>query len=122
MSYDNANAEVRRELCQAGIAGAASAAMAKFLIFQKSKLKKVHALVTTAGTNAAAGFDVYVGTTSVGAVVFGTEVAGTVVRSALLDAAVPASSLIELRGLANSATAVVSVVLEYEVEHDAVKS
>lgn len=122
MAYDSPNASVRREINQAGIAGAAAAAMAKFHIFQKTVLKKVHWLVTTAGTNATAGFDVYVGTSSVGTVVFGTNTAGVVVRSALLNAEVPADSVIELRGKADSATAVGSVTLEHEVSPDAVAS
>jgi hypothetical protein len=122
MAYDSVNAEVRREVQQSGIAGAASATMAKFLFFQKSKLKKVHVLVTTAGTHASAGVDILVGTTSVGAVTIGTEAAGYVASSALLDAAIPASGVVEIKGKANSATAVVSVSIEHEVDHDAVKS
>lgn len=122
MAYDSPNFEVRREIAQAGIAGVASGAMAKFLVFQKTKLKKVHALITTAGTNAAAGFDIYVGTSSVGAITIGTDTAGVTKSSALLNASVPAMGVIELRGKADSATAVVSVVIEHEVEPDAAVS
>jgi hypothetical protein len=122
MSYDSANASVRRELTQAGIAGAASATMRKFAFFQKTKLKKVHLLVETAGTNVAAGVDILVGTNSVGAIVIGTDAANTFLSSAALDVDVPAGSFVELKGKANSATAVVCAVLEHEVAADAVQS
>lgn len=120
--YDNANSTVRREINQPNVAGAASASMAKFLIFQKSRLKKVHAMVVTAGTNASAGFDILVGTTSVGAITFGTDTAGTTYSSALLDADIPALGYVDIKGKANSATAVVSLDLELHVLPDAVQS
>lgn len=120
--YDSPNANVRRETQQSGIAGAASATMAKFLFFQKSKLKKVHLLITTAGTNASGGVDIYVGTASVGAITTGTDTAGTVLHSAALNTDVPANGTVELKGKANSATLAVSATLEYDVYHDAVQS
>lgn len=119
MTYDSPDYLIRRETRQSGVAGAASAAMAKFLFFQAAKLKAVHALVQTAGTNTDAGFDVYVGTNSVGAVVFGTNTAGSVVHSGALNAAVPDNGVVELKGKAASATAVVAVSLEYEVTNGA---
>lgn len=122
MAYDEANAQVRRELHTGNITGAASASMNKFMFFQAATLKKVHGLVATAGTNASAGIDIYVGTTSVGAVTFGTNTAGYTVSSSALDSSVPASGLVEIKGKANSATMVVSLSLEYEVLDDAVQS
>lgn len=122
MAYDSPNAEVRREVSQAGIAGADGANMAKFLFFQKTKLKKVHALITVMGTAAGAGIDILVGTESVGEIVIGTDAAGSVKSSALLNADVPANGVVSLDGKTDSATMKVSVVLEHEVEPDAAVS
>lgn len=118
-TYTDPNAQVRREINTGHITGAASASMAKFLMFQKTKLKKVHALVVTAGTNAAAAVDVYVGTTSVGSVTFGTDTAGSVLHSGAIDVDVPANGMIELKGAANSATLVGAFSIEHEVAFDA---
>jgi hypothetical protein len=122
MTYTAPNANVVREDRQANIAGAASATMAKFMFFAKTKLKKVHTLITTAGTNATAGVDIYVGTTSVGAITHGTDTANTVKSSSQLDVEVPAGSFVELRGKANSATLVISATLEHQPYHDATTS
>lgn len=120
--YNDANANVRREVNAPNIAGAASASMAKFLMFQKTRLKAVHALIVTAGTNDAAGVDIYVGTSSVGALTFGTNTAGTLLHAASINAAVPQNGTIEIKGKATSATMVGSFVLEHEVEFDADQS
>ena len=122
MAYDSANAEVRREIQTAAITGAASASMAKFHMFQATMLKAVHALVVTAGTNTAAGIDIYVGTSSVGSITFGTDTAGTVEHSGLIDADVPANGLIEFKGKATSSTMAAVYCIEHEVSPDAVVS
>lgn len=64
----------------------------------------------------------YVGTTSVGSLTLGTNTAGTLVNSGTLNAEVPANSVIELRGKANSATMVFAATLEMQVAHDAVRT
>jgi hypothetical protein len=120
--YDSPNATIRRELQTGHITGAAGASMQKFHFFQKARLKKVHAIVVTAGTNANAAVDVYVGTASVGSLAFGTNVADTVLHSAALDTEIPANGMVELKGAANSATLVGSFNIEYEVLHDAAQS
>ncbi len=120
--YNDANANIRREINTGHITGASSASMQKFLLFQKTKLKKVHALVVTAGTNTDAKVDVYVGTTSVGSLAFGTNTAGTLLHSAALDAAVPQNGTVELKGGATSATLVGAFAIEHEVEPDADQS
>lgn len=122
MSYDSPNAEVRRETTQRGVASAASAGFAKFFFFQRTKIKKVHWGVETAGTNAAAGATVLIGTDSVGSITFGTGAAGSMVSSGAINQIVPAGGFVQLTGLADSATAVGCVVIEHEVEPDAVKS
>jgi len=119
MSYDAPAAQVRQEIHDANVACAAGASFRKYLQFQATRLKAVRALVVTAGTNANAGIDVYVGTASVGAVVFGTDTAGVVESSGLIDVDVPASGLIELKGKANSGTAVVSLCIEHQPKWDA---
>lgn len=118
-TYTDPNATIRREINTGHITGAASASMAKFLQFQKTKLKKVHALVITAGTNASAAVDVYVGTTSVGSLAFGTNTAGAILHTGALDVDVPANGTIELKGIANSATLVGAFSIEHQVYHDA---
>jgi len=120
VAYDHPNCIVRREDKINNVTGVASATFQKIMFYQKAKLKAVHSLVITAGTNAAAGVDVYVGTTSVGALVHGTDTAGATNTSGVIDAEIPANSFVDLRGKATSATMVNSYVLEYEVLPDAV--
>ena len=119
MAYDDPNATVTREINLPTLTGAASATITKLLQFQKATLKKVHAAVILAGTNTDAGFDIYVGTASVGAVTLGTATAGSLANSGVLNAAVPANSIIELRGKAASATMQFVSALEEDVSHDA---
>lgn len=120
MRYDHPNFVVRREDKANNVTGIASTTFQKFLFFQKVRVKKIHSLVVTAGTDAAAGVDIYNGTTSVGAITHGTDAALTVNDSGLLDVTVSAGSFIDLRGKANSATMVNSYSIEYEVLPDAV--
>ena len=122
MSYDSPNYLIRREHRESNVTGVASTSVRKILMFQAAKLKKVHALVVTAGTNTAAGFDILVGTTSVGEVTLGTNTAGYSASSALLNADVPAMGVIDLKGKANSATLVASFSVEHEVDPSAVES
>lgn len=119
MGYDNPNATITREHCLGLITGVASAQMAKFRMFQKQKLLEVVATVQTAGTNTVAGFDIYVGTTSVGAVTVGTNAAGVSVSSGAINAEVADDTAIELRGKATSATMVLGVTMATKAYHDA---
>ena len=89
--------------------------MKKFHCYAARKLKAVHGQVVTAGTHDAAGIDIYVGTTSVGAITVGTNTAGSLLTSGAINIDVPQNGLIELKGKANSATMVVSLVVEHEV-------
>lgn len=122
MAYNDPNYTVRQERGINNLTGIASTAMSRSLFFQKARLKKVHALAITAGTNDSAGVDILVGTTSVGAITIGTTAAGATYSSGALDAAIPALGYVEIKGKANSATMVNSYVLEYEVLPDAVQS
>lgn len=101
------------------LTGIASTTMTKFNIFAKSKLKRVSALVVTAGTNAAAGVDVYIGTTSVAAITVGTSTAGSVADTGTLNLDIPTGSFIDIRGKATSATMVLSLAVVTQPQFDA---
>lgn len=120
--YDHPNCTVRREYQSGNLTGIASTTMHKVLFFQAAKLKQVHSLVVTAGTDAAAGVDIYVGTTSVGAITHGTAAASTFQQSAILNSTIPAQGHVDIRGKAGSATMVNSYTLEFEVTPDAVNT
>lgn len=122
MGYDAPDFLIRLERALDNKTGIASTMFARSMFFQTARLKKVHALTITAGTNDAAGVDILVGTTSVGEIVFGTATAGSLAHSSALDATIPANGYVELKGKATSATMVHSYVLEYEVLPDAVQS
>lgn len=116
--YDSGD-RAMRELTENNITGIAGATFTKFHNYAKSRLKRVSALVVTAGTNATAGVDIYVGTTSVGALTVGTNTAGSVADSGALDVEVPAQGMIDLRGKANSATMVLSFAVALQPAADA---
>lgn len=118
--YDHPTHQVRQEKVVTNVTGIASATMFKVPFFQAAKLKAVHSLVVTAGTNAAAGVDIYVGTTSVGAITHGTDAALTFETSGALDVVIPAQGYVDIRGKATSATMVNSYVIEYHTTHDGV--
>jgi hypothetical protein len=119
--YDHPNAIVRREK-SSRVTGAASGSLKKLLFFQKAKVQKVHAIVEVAGTNDAAVMVLKNGTTAIGTMTFGTQAIGSVVHSAALNSSVGASGYLDVDGATNSATLVVDMVVEYEVEPDAVQS
>jgi hypothetical protein len=122
MSYDQSAYQIRREVATGDITGAASGSLKKFLFFQAAKLKKVHGIVTVAGTHTAAVMDVYVGTSSVGTIAFGTNTAGTVVHSGAIDATIPANGYVDIKGATNSATLAASLAIEFNVTPDAAVS
>ncbi len=122
MAYDNAAHNIRREINVPNVTGIASTTVRKVLMFQKSRIKKVHGMVVTAGTNDVAGFDILNGTTSVGAITFGTATAGSTFSSGAIDSTVEALGHLDIKGKATSATLVASLVIEHEVLHDAVQS
>lgn len=122
MAYDSPNNTVRREAQFSKVTGIASTNIIRMLCFQKTRIKKVHALCMTAGTDAAAGVDILNGTTSVGAITFGTDTAGTTYSSGALDSTITALSYLEIKGKAGSATMVHSYAVEYEVLPDSVQS
>lgn len=118
MAYDSPNANVKREIHVNNLTGTATTAMQRIQVFQKCKLLGAKSLVITAGTNAAAGVDILVGTSSVGAITHGTDTAGTVNTSGDINSDVAAGSYIEIKGKATSATMVNSYVIVLETYHD----
>ncbi|MCE2724470.1 MAG: hypothetical protein ACK51V_00620 [bacterium] len=118
MGYSDPNNTVRREERINNLTGVASTSVQRLQFLQRGKLKSVAALINTAGTNAAAGFDIFVGTTSVGGITCGTNTAGVTVNTGAINAIIPQNGFVDIRGKANSATLNASLVLEYEVLHD----
>lgn len=114
MSYDGP--DYARQTINAQITGAASASIQKFLMFRSTLLKRVSALVVTAGTHTAAAVDVLVGTDTVATMTFGTATAGTLLDSGEMNVEVPAGGAIELKGRANSATLVGAYQLQTQLD------
>lgn len=118
--YGAPDYEIQRHIVDPKVTSAASATVQKYLLFAAARLKAVHWLPLTAGTNTAAGLDIYVGTNSVGSLTFGTNT--TQADSGLINAIMPDNAVLELKGKANSATAVGSVNIEWEMLHNAAES
>ena len=121
MSYDDANSAVRREVFAGEAGGAATTEYDKFRSFQASKLKKVHAVVTVAGTTTGHGLGVYHGTTSIGSITLGTSTAGSAAASATLNEPLAAYDQILVKTLADAAGKA-HVIYEYEALPEAVKA
>lgn len=121
MAYDDANSTVRREWWAGEAGGAATTEYLKYRSFQKARLKKVHAIVTTAGTATGHALDVYHGTDSIGSITLGTSTAGATASSALLDHTIDSLTQISVKTKAD-ATGKANIIYEYEVLPDAVKS
>ena len=121
MAYSDANYTVRREACSVPTTAGATTEGAKFRSFQKVLLKKVHAAVITAGTNAGHGYNVFNGTTSIGTISLGTSGTNVTASSGLLNSEVPALGQMSVKSLVD-ATGVAQIVYEFEVQHDAVQS
>lgn len=118
LRYDHPNILVRREHSIIATAGATTA-FGKIRNFQAMRLNAAHATVITAGTNAGHGYDVYSGTTSVGSISLGTSAAGSTASVDLSSTAVAAGDYMEIKSLVD-ATGVGEVVLEYQVDAQAV--
>lgn len=98
------------------ITGVASASMQKFHFYRASILRRVSAMVVTAGTNTDAAVDVYVGTTSVASLAFGTNTAGSLLDSGAINVDIPANGYVELKGKADSATLVGAFQLQIRLD------
>lgn len=116
--YDHPTCATVQQAGAQNVTGIASTTFQKFFFHQKVKVLGIRSLVVTAGTNAAAGVDIYNGTTSVGDITHGTDAALSVNSSGDLNVTVDAGSFIDLRGKANSATMVNSYAVMYQVLPD----
>lgn len=119
MSYTDPDFLVRREHCAGEAGGAATSEYARFATFQKSRLKKVHAVVTTAGTSTDHGFAIYSGTSSIGSITLGSGTAGA--SSATLNATMNSLTRFSVKSLAD-ATGKAIIIYEFEVTPDAVQT
>lgn len=115
MAYDSPEFLIDREYSAAAAAGATTE-YAKFRAFAASTLEKVAAVVVTAGTNTGHGYDVYVGTASVGTIALGTKTAGQSV-TATVNAAVPALGQFSVKSLAD-ATGAADIVYTFSRKPD----
>ncbi len=121
MSYDAPDFAITREQFAGEAGGAAATEYAKFRSFQSARLKKVHAVVTVAGTATDHGFEMYHGDDSMGVLALGTSTAGTKAHSELLDHTLESLSSVSVKSLADE-TGKADIVYEYEVTPDTVQS
>ncbi len=122
MAYDIPNATVRREYFAGSCGGDPTTVYGKFRSFQKMRLKKVHCVVTTAGTTDAHALDVYSGTTSIGTVLLGTNTAGSVISSTS-NLNTDFASMVQLSVKTKAdGDGIADVTYEFEVQHDATQS
>lgn len=114
-SYDYCSEDynITREHCGGEAGGGATTAYNKFIAFAATKLKAVHALVTTAGTATAHKLDVYIGTTSVASLALGTSTANTV-ATVLVGSNVGSLALVSVK---TGADVVGKAVVSYEYEY-----
>lgn len=117
MAYDAPNYAVRREHCCPPTTAGATTKGSKFAQFQAFRLKRAHARVMTAGTNAGHGYDIYVGTTSVGTISLGTSGTNVTASSGTLTNTVTSLQEVSANSLVD-ATGVAQIIYEYEMLHD----
>lgn len=121
MTYADPNATVRRENFAGEAGGGATTEYCKFRSFQKARLKKVHAVVTVAGTATTHKLDVFHGTTSISSISLGTSIAGVTASSATLNEELAALDQISVKTGADAAGKA-HVIYEYQTHHDAVQT
>jgi hypothetical protein len=121
MGYSDPNFTVRREQFAGETTAGATTESCKFRSFQKARLKKVHAVVTTAGTATTHKLDVLHGTTSIGTIALSTSTAGSIAGSATLDRELASLDQVSVKTGAD-ATGKAHVVYEFEVLPDAVQT
>lgn len=118
LRYDHPTYLARHQVPVPVPAVAASTTAFRFLALAKMRVKSVNAIVRVAGTNAAAGWDLLNGTTSVAAITAGTNTASTVLTAVSTDIDVTAGSYLEIKTKANSATLTGDFYIEYEILPD----
>jgi len=114
-AYDNPVYQGRYSTAVGAPATAASTPVSKFVAFAALKVKSIRGNINVAGTNAAAGYDILNGTTSIGELVAGTNTAGSVLAAITPDAVLAENGFLEIKTKANSATLAASLMIEYEI-------
>lgn len=111
VGYDSADLTIEREFFAPALGGAATTEYGKFRSLSAAKLLRVKAVVSVAGTAAGHGFDVYIGTTSVGTIALGTSAAG-VTGTATINSDVTSGALVSVKSLVD-ATGKADIIYEY---------
>ena len=96
-------------------AAAASVAVGKFIAFTSMKIKRIDAIVNIAGTSDAAGYDVYNGTSSIGAFATGTAAVGSVQTALEPGITLTSGGYLDFKTKAESATLSGAVAIEFEI-------
>ena len=118
--YDSAQYNFREEQFGGEAGGGATTEYCKFRRFQKTRIKAVHAYVTTAGTATDHGFNLFHGTTSVAAFAAGTSTAGSLL-TAQTDIDVATGVQVSVKSLAD-VVGKAHIIYEYENAPDGVVS
>lgn len=120
--YEHPDVNIRRSvtLCGAEAGGAATTTYQRTPLLFKGRLRRVSMVVTTAGTTAVHGYDIFIGTLSVAAfTAVDTSAAGSVLVSADISAAVAAGDHIAVK-TKTDATGKANFIAEFEATPDAV--
>jgi len=96
------------------VSGDAEEEIARFRFFTKVKVKEIRATIKVAGKAATSAFTVLKGTSSIGAVVLGTNAAGSVVDASLVDADFDATDDLVLQNLVATDTASAMIGVHYQ--------
>lgn len=115
MAYDHPTYTVRHGAPLNLAAVAVSTTAGKFLAFAATRIKSVSAVVNVAGTNTAAGYDIYNGTSSVGSILAGTNAAGSVLTTFTEDVELDAGEFLDIKTNSTGATLAASVMIEHEI-------
>jgi hypothetical protein len=78
------------------------------------KLTEVRGYITAAGTADASGWNIYNGTSSIGALVIGTATAGQFVDASLTDTTIAADGAIYLKNVNSDTQGTAMVTLEFQ--------
>ncbi len=115
MAYDAAQYQISQGAV-VGLPGVAAAVVAgKFIAFAATRVKSINCNVNIAGTHAAAGYDVYNGTSSIGEFVCGTTAAGSAPTALNPGATLAEGGYLKFVTKADSATLAASLMVEYEL-------
>lgn len=119
-AYTDPNFNVRRENPHIA-GGAATTAYGRDIAFQARRLKALHAQVITPGTATTHALNLYVGTSSIGAISISTATAGSNFSLQGLDRLVPSLAKIEVRTAAD-ASGIAAICYEFDIDPSAAQS